>query len=128
MAETVEDVGLLLVHGMGEQKRQEHLKTTARELASYIGQSRGLIRLSITDSTEQPPRRGRAPIVIDAEYGGKSVRRRVRLHLHEAWWADLGIKGGLIEHVKFWFWVLGQWTAEVVRRENRGRNTARLMA
>lgn len=128
MAETVEDVGLLLVHGMGEQKRQEHLKTTARELASYIGQSKGLIRLSITDSTEQPPRRGHAPIVIDAQYAGEGGRRRVRLHLHEAWWADLGIKGGLLEHVKFWFWGLGQWAAQVVRRDHPGRNTARLMA
>lgn len=128
MAEAVEEVGLLLVHGMGEQRRQEHLKTTARELASYIAQSNDLIGLSIADVTEEPDGQVRAPIVIDAEYRGEGGPRRVRLHLHEAWWADLGIKGGFLEHVKFWFWGLGQWAAEVVRRENQGRNTARLMA
>lgn len=128
MAEAVEEVGLLLVHGMGEQRRQEHLKTTARELASYIAQSKDLIGLSIADVTEEPDGQVRAPIVIDAEYRGEGGPRRVRLHLHEAWWADLGIKGGFLEHVKFWFWGLGQWAAEVVRRENQGRNTARLMA
>lgn len=123
MAGAEQDIGLLLVHGMGEQKRLDHLMTSAREYASFIAAAPGLRKLSIVTA---PPEE--AKVTIDAVFDRDGVGERVRLHLHEVWWADLGISGGVVEQVKFWLWGLGQWAAEVLRAGDPSRNTAQLMA
>lgn len=125
--EAVRKIGLLLVHGVGEQEPLDHLKTSARELASYISATEGLIRLSVIEDLEVAQ-----SILVDAVFerrdGETSRRRRVRIELKEVFWADLGIKGGLVEQLKFWLWGLGQWAAFAVRKGNPGRNTEKLMA
>ena len=128
---TIENVGVLLVHGMGEQKRLEHLLGSARELASFIAASPRTVRATVTDESGTS-----GSVIIDvlrrdtvADGAGteKEMERRVRLHLREAWWADLGISGGLWEQAKFWLWGLGQWAARIVRRGDPSRNTVQLM-
>ena len=120
MADQKEEIGILLVHGMGEQKQYDHLDSSARELASFVAGAPGLVRYSIVSRSADSP-----SITLDASFHGG---RRVRLHLHEVWWADLGIRGGIAEQVKFWLWGLGQWAAEVVRKGDPTRNTAQMMA
>lgn len=124
-----EEIGLLLVHGMGEQRPLEHLQGTARELASHISAVPGLIRLSVLDSLADTEKADETKsVVIDAVFRRPLGEQQVRLHLHEVWWADLGIRGGLWEQVKFWFWGLGQWAAEVLRKGDPSRNTEKLMS
>lgn len=123
MAGTVEDVGILLVHGMGEQKKLEYLRSSARELASFIAADEELIRVNVIDDSAREAR-----ISIDAVFRRDQGEERIRLHLHEAWWADLGTNAGLLEHVKFWLWGLGQWAAQIVTSGNPSRNTVKLMA
>lgn len=128
MARTTEDVGLLLVHGIGEQVRFEHLRKTGKQLASLVTEAPGLIRLEIRDETEGKD--GKPPvgtITIDAVFARGGREEQVRLHLREVWWADLGIKGGLLPQLKFWLWGLGQWAAQVVLKGNPQRNTTQLM-
>jgi len=122
MPSKVEDIGLLFVHGIGEQKQLDHLIASARELASLVAESEGLIRLNVRDETKAEGR-----IVIDATFARDGAKERVRLYLHEVWWADLGISGGLGEQIRFWLWSLGQWAAQVVREGNPLRNTMKLM-
>jgi hypothetical protein len=123
MARTTENIGLLLVHGMGEQKELEHLTGTAGELASFISCDPALIRLNVDDESAR-----HGEIRIDAVFRRDGDDERIRLHLREVWWADLGMHGGLIAQVKFWFWALGQWAAEAVRKGDPRRNTVQLMA
>jgi hypothetical protein len=124
MADTIDDIGLLLVHGMGEQKKLEHLRGTARELASFVGAAPGLVRLSVVDESET-----HGTILLDAvRKATDGSLLRTRLHLHEVWWADLGISGGLWEQAKFWLWGLGQWAARTVRTGTPSLNTEKLMA
>jgi hypothetical protein len=52
MAEQREEIGILLVHGMGEQKQREHLRGSARELASFVVAAPGLVRVSVVDESE----------------------------------------------------------------------------
>lgn len=118
-----EEVGLLLVHGMGEQKEQEHLLGTAKELASFIAATRGVAGLSIVDDRD-----GSGSVIVDAIRERDGAVTRTRLHLKEVWWADLGIRGGLWEQAKFWLWGLGQWAARTIRKGDRTRNTEKLMA
>ena len=127
MARTTENIGLLFVHGIGEQKKLEHLTACAREFAALVAESDGLIRLDVRDECEKAGR-----FTIDAVYArgpriGPPDRVRVQLHLHEVWWADLGASGGLGEQIRFWLWSLGQWAAQVVREGNPRRNTMKLM-
>lgn len=123
MTAKIEDIGLLLVHGVGEQKRLEHLKQTAKDLESTVASKPGLIRLAVNDDTAAAD----PNIVIDAIVREGQSTRRVRLHLHEAWWADLGITGGLFEQLRFWLWGLGQWGAEVVAAGSPWSNTTHQM-
>jgi len=122
-AAAVEEVGILLVHGMGEQEQHAHLKATAREFGFFLDATQDVLRLSIVEQPEKP-----GIIVVDAAFkhsgGGE---RRVRFHLHEAWWADLGISGGAGAQLKFWLWGLGMWAARVIRKGNPSRNTMKLM-
>lgn len=122
MARTTEDIGLLFVHGIGEQKKHEHLTACAREFAALVAESEGLIRLEVRDECETDGR-----FTIDAVYRRGKEEEQVRLHLHEAWWADLGASGGLGEQIRFWLWSLGQWAAQVVREGDPRRNTMKLM-
>lgn len=123
MARTREDIGLLLVHGMGEQKPLDHLRSSAREMASFIATSPGLIRLHVRDDLDESE-----SVTIDAVFKCKGgVEEQIRFHLHEVFWADLGIRGGLLEQARFWLWGLGQWAAGVVRTGNPRRNTSQLM-
>ncbi|HEX8574349.1 MAG TPA: hypothetical protein VF759_16535 [Allosphingosinicella sp.] len=124
MAIATEEVGVLLVHGMGEQKPLEHLRNSAMELASFLAADPESIAIHITDCVE-PDRR----ITIDAVFRRKAsgAEERTRLHLHEVFWADLGISGGMLEQAAFWLWGLGQWGAQTVVKGNPSRNTEQLM-
>lgn len=124
MAEKPEQIGLLLVHGVGEQQEWEHLRLTANEIASYVGSSPGLIRLNVDDQCAS-----QGQITIDATFmpAGSRAQRRVQLHCREVWWANLGMHGGLVKQVAFWFWGLGQWAAEVRDKGRRLSNTSQLM-
>lgn len=123
MPTKAEEVGLLLVHGIGEQKQFDHLRETAAEIASFVAETPTVVRLSVTDDCDKTDPR----ITIEATLREGKAERQVILRLHEVWWADLGIKNGLIEQIKFWFWGLGQWAAEAVFTGKRLSNSAQMM-
>jgi hypothetical protein len=125
MATKPEEVGLLLVHGIGEQQRLYHLQETGRELASYVANNPTVIRLSVLDETSASE--PRIVLHMTVKDDPRSVARQLRLCLHEVWWADLGIKGGALTQIKFWLWGLGQWGAEAVTKGTPWRNTEQLM-
>lgn len=119
----VEDIGLLLVHGIGEQKRLEHLRCTAADIASYVEETPNLHRLSVTDRSAED-----GLIVIDAAFADGGREKQVRLNCREVWWADLGASGGLGAQIAFWFWGLGEWAAEIHFKGKKLSNTSELMA
>jgi len=122
-AAKIEDIGLLLVHGIGEQKRLEHLRCTAGDIASYVAETPNLHRLSVNDVSDSE-----GLIVIDVQFADDGgTERHVRLNCREVWWADLGASGGLGAQVLFWFWGLGQWAAEVKFIGKSLSNTTELM-
>ena len=122
MAAKPEEVGLLLVHGIGEQKKLEHLRCTASEFASALSGRPDLVRMAVIDRTKE----AFPEIVIDTVLA--NGKRHVRFHLHEVWWADLGFRGGFLEQSRFWSWGLGQWAEETIVRLEIRRNTRQLMA
>jgi hypothetical protein len=120
-----ESIGLLFVHGIGEQKRFEHVRQTAAQFAELMrqpesddGGSGETFGCSVVDNTEnwevppgEPHPLGLSPIQITLE----SNERRLIFRCHEAWWADLGARTGLLDIILFWIWAFGQWCAPIYR-------------
>jgi hypothetical protein len=117
-------IGVILVHGIGEQRRFEHLD----------GQMRGLIRAlhSLKEcgtvqqvSVDISPaggaafaaqqdtwRSGKDPsitVTVDHTLNKQEPPVRARLMVHEVWWADANEPYSLAKQVRFWFWGLGVW-------------------
>ena len=121
-AAKIENVGLLLVHGIGEQKKLEHLRCTAGEFASALSGRPDVVRMALIDQTDD---KDFPEIIVDAKLS--DGKRHVRFHLHEVWWADLGFRGGFLEQARFWSWGLGQWAEETFFRTKYRSNTRELM-
>jgi hypothetical protein len=107
------NIGIVLVHGIGEQRRFQHLSSEVIQLIATL-ESMGH-RVSVEPNTTQDSplyaeqeswkAEDGAPLRIDIKKDGTGVS----LHVHEVWWADLDDKETLWNQVKFWFWGLGMW-------------------
>src|SRR5687767_13819070 len=95
----VEQVGVLMIHGIGQQARYGHLEPEVSEIARSLCQhaeKQGWPRPVIHARSRAPKLRGAtnatwndgkgAPIVLELELPDK----RMELHFREVWWADLG--------------------------------------
>jgi|GEM_PF-1985883 len=116
-----ERIGLLFVHGIGEQKRFEHLRNSAREYAELLQQSHEDAVVTVTDRTDVSPLpAGTAPLTI--RFRSKETgARQIHFECEEVWWADLGTRSGVVDVLLFWFWGLGQWGAPMYREIDASR-------
>jgi hypothetical protein len=115
---TGDRIGLLFVHGIGEQKRWEHLHSSVLELAELLRRSDDVAGVSVIDRTQGwsapagEPDFKQAPLSMDVRMADG---RAVRYECHEVWWADLGCRAGPVDTINFWLWGLGQWCAPIYR-------------
>lgn len=108
-----ERVGVLFVHGIGEQGRFEHLEAEVRNLVSAWEERGARVRVQVNTSDDAAfaarQRTWQAddqpPIEVFVEDQG----RRTRLDFHEVWWADLDEPTTLPAALRFWFWGLSLW-------------------
>ncbi len=118
-------IGVLLVHGMGEQNPGDHAEKVVRSLiASWAGdyEVRQVWQRARTcpgcgrclDTAEQsgdgvgakPSASREGPQIIARVQVGGGRNETVDLHLHEVWWADLGQRTGLRNWGRFTWWVV----------------------
>lgn len=127
-------VGVLVVHGIGEQKRFETARQIARSIMAGLQARDGGAHFSLVDRSSDPdgmpllcPRADRqgSPFMIACRAKGSTEQTYV--HLHEVWWSDLGAPATFGEQIKFWLWGLGQWYARVVWASSKGSNTELFM-
>ncbi len=110
-------IGILLVHGIGEQRRFEHLEGEARNIAAALQDDPTLesARVEVhTSSTaafaaEQQTWQAEdvAPVMVEVTDAAGSV---TELHFREVWWADLDEPATLRVRIKFWMWGLSMWS------------------
>lgn len=112
-----ERVGLVVVHGIGEQRRFEHVDAQVREIIRairareaagglsevtvevYKGQSASFQSEQDTWATgDEAPIKA---VVRDAPTG-----KLLEIHFHEVWWADSNEPYSLSKQVRFWAWGL----------------------
>jgi hypothetical protein len=117
-------VGVLLVHGIGEQRRFEHLEAQAKKIASALlkRQERTGQRTKVTfevlpapggapyQSEQDSWMGGRFPAVRAVVQHGNDLEQETHLYFHEVWWADAGERLTLAKQIRFWIWGLAMWS------------------
>ena len=110
-----EDVGLILVHGIGEQRRFEHLDAQVRDIARAIGRLSGVeVTVEIGSGAgaafqaqqDTWSSGAEAPIRLLVRKDGLITHR---IHVHEVWWGDVNEPYSLGKQIRFWLWGLAVW-------------------
>jgi hypothetical protein len=94
-----ERIGILLIHGIGDQRQNEFLQTTAEHFVktAAIGLGSGNLNVEMFPGLNRE-----APLSIMVNDGGKVSR----FDFHELWWRDLGESPKFRAKIKFWLWAL----------------------
>lgn len=119
-------IGIVLVHGNGEQRRLEHLSNEVRDLLAALDANPDLRCTVDAGSTGNsavgasqgiPPADAGAPVRIDIRFvGGERAGQGELVEVHEVWWADLVDRATLWSRVRSWLWGIGMWRAKRFRR------------
>lgn len=120
MTESSESVGIILVHGIGEQRRFDHLDGQTRLLLAALRRHPGVAEVSA--DIRNP---GAAPFQAEQDTWnagpGPAVnltvrwrpadgaQRETRIGVHEVWWADVNERYSLAKQFRFWLWGLAIW-------------------
>ncbi|WP_375472490.1 tetratricopeptide repeat protein, partial [uncultured Nostoc sp.] len=115
----VKKVGVLVVHGIGKQKQNEHLTSVVRNIAKTLkdDNSQGALEIQIT--TNFPNKSNTKKVEKDciSDTGAfasifvkNKINRITQIDFHEVWWADLGEPTTLKTLFSFWAWAFSLWT------------------
>ena len=117
-----EQIGIVLVHGIGEQKRFEHLSTEVLEIIRSLKTDKNIDQVSVQPHVTQDAEYAAenqiwlsedgAPLQIDFFHSINNEKVQKSLFIHEVWWADLDNKSTLWEWIRFYFWVCSLWVFE----------------
>src|SRR5262245_11378326 len=109
-----EHIGVVVVHGIGEQRRFEHLDGQVRSIVSALRARNGAkVTVEITGTeggafhAEQDTWRSgpTVRVLVDDPLSGKLAH----VHFHEVWWADINEPYSLFKQLRFWGWALSVW-------------------
>jgi hypothetical protein len=128
-----ERVGILLVHGIGEQCQFEHLLEICRHVSRTltIDVSQGRLETQILVKTKPEGAYASKAQTWSAHKAPITIRTRNRvgfitdIEFHEVWWADLGEPSTFATVLDFWFWGTSLWSRqryiENLQVDNKGR-------
>jgi len=113
MSEPLERVGVVVVHGIGEQRRFEHLDGQVRSVIDAFRAREAKVTVEIKSAAdgafhaEQDTWRAGPTVyaLVDDPRSGK----RLGIHFHEVWWADVNEPHSLFKQFRFWRWALALW-------------------
>jgi hypothetical protein len=118
----VQRIGIILVHGIGEQRRFQHLDSQMRGLirALHSLQRIGIVQQVSGDispsgaaafaADQDTWNSGPGPSVsVTVDHTLNGAPERARLLVHEVWWADVNEPYSLAKQFRFWLWGLAIW-------------------
>ena len=113
-------VGVLFVHGIGEQRKFQEIEGAARNIATALASDDSLrvrIILNSTDSGAYGASQqtwladdNQEPVII--EVTEKLTKKVTHLAFREVWWSDLDEPDSLKTQLNFWGWGLSLWSRE----------------
>jgi hypothetical protein len=114
-----QEIGVILVHGIGEQRRFEHLDGQTRFLIDSLNHFTGVDRVSVTINPHSAAGfhaqsdtwcGGPDPsVTICVHHSLAGKPQWTRLQVHEVWWADVNESYSLAKQFRFWLWALTLW-------------------
>jgi hypothetical protein len=120
-------VGIVLVHGIGEQRQFEHLEEVVRNIAADLQNDEYLssIQVNVQVSKDGAYRaehqtwraEGIATAIIEVV---DILNKTTKLEFREVWWADLDESNSLAAFLDFWSWGLSLWSKPKYDRLNIG--------
>lgn len=117
-----EKIGILLVHGIGDQGRFEHIEEVARNFIEALLPSCDILVDVKTASMGEF--KSRKDVWLQGEEGTvvvnsrcKETNREYELHFREVWWAHHGESTNLKTALSFWFWGISLWANVFPRDE-----------
>ncbi len=108
-------IGVILVHGVGEQTRFEYLDEYGRDIIRAIGYQPGVEVTVDIDTAGAAAFHAEQDSWTNGPRGAVQgfVRQNGRvthcLHFHEVWWADVNERYSLAKQLRFWLWGLAIW-------------------
>ena len=127
-----ETVGVIVVHGIGEQRRFEHLDGEVRELVQALRARPGAeVTVEIrsgrdgafqaaSDTWNSGPEAAVRVVVREPDKKQPAgAERLTHIHFHEVWWADVNERFSLSKQIRFWFWGLSVWLVPPKPGSNR---------
>ncbi len=97
-------VGILLIHGVGEQGQLEHLNRVVRNIAQALKADESVHQVHVEVGV------GDTPVVLEVVQKTGHGLQITELHFSEAWWADLDEPITLRNFLSFVRWGLSLWT------------------
>jgi hypothetical protein len=108
-------IGIIVVHGIGEQRRFEHLNWQGREIIRAIAKQNVDLTVEIgtgpvaafqseQDTWSTSPS---GPVQVFVRKKGGQITHC--LHFHEVWWGDVNERYSLAKQLRFWLWGLAIW-------------------
>ena len=119
-------VGILVVHGIGEQRKFQTVEEIVRDMATALKTDKNLtVRIIINEqntgayaaSQQTWQADNIEPLIIEVEDQNKQV---TELAFSEVWWADLGDPVSLQTQLSFWSWGLSLWSRKQYSDPNLG--------
>jgi hypothetical protein len=107
-----EKIGLILVHGIGEQGRFEHLENHARPIIEAFRRRPGTtVSVEILPASDATYRSTCSSWSSDpsVRIGVATDTSYKEILLHEVWWADVNEPYSLAKQLRFWLWGLSIW-------------------
>lgn len=121
MTDGSETVGIILVHGIGEQRRFDHLDGQTRLLLDALRRYPGVDEVSVDirnpgaapfEAEQDTWSSGPEPavtIMVRWRPAAAGAVRETRIGVHEVWWADVNERYSLAKQFRFWLWGLAIW-------------------
>jgi hypothetical protein len=99
-------IGVLCIHGIGEQQRTQHVDQVARQFRRHLNALYGIENVFV----EALPGIRTKSVLPDVSFVVRTKHGLKRFDLVEVWWRDLSERPGFKHLVKFWWWALTLWT------------------
>jgi hypothetical protein len=106
---TTDEVGLIVVHGIGEQELGDHLEGVVKPLVEALNTDGRRVEVRLLAPVTRAGKR--AEIAVREVTQGQPASKLTRIGVHEVHWADINEPASVGKGIRFWLWGLSAWCA-----------------
>jgi hypothetical protein len=108
-----ERIAVVAVHGIGEQRRFEHIDGQVRSIVAALRLRPSKVTVDIASATGAAFRAEQdtwsATPTVKVFIDDLRADKRLQIDFHEVWWADVNEPYSLTKQLRFWWWGLTVW-------------------